>query len=291
MKFQTNLIEGPISFSELTVRDYKELLKCILGDDPNKQTFVETVSEVFSNLTKKSEEGFKNLNALDFLIFLIDLRIYTGGNICGVTVKKNEKEAKLNLNLEMLKRDLIKTFSQFYLVIKHEALEIKFQCPSINRLLEKSKNEEEYLYFIKSVMISSGKQMFIKNNQEASELFDKLMPKLSLQIIEKYNEFAKACLNTNFLSRYKITESSLMFTPTVESLIWFSKLLFNEPLDVFYNNLFYLCYYGHMNLAHIEQGTVGEYTYYVNMLRSVQESKSEPPPSESFSVDSEEPSS
>jgi hypothetical protein len=290
MKFQTNLIEGPILFSELSVRDYKELLKCILGDEPNKQTFVETVSEVFSNITKKPEDYFKDLNVLDFLIFLIDLRIYTSGNNLAVTVKRNEKEAKLNLNLEMLKRDLIKTFSPFYFIVKHEAFEIEFRCPSINRLSEKSKTEDEYLYFIKSVTISNDKHMSIKNNQQASELFDRLMPKLSLQIIEKCNEFAKTCLNTNFLSRYKVTESSLIFTPTLETLIWFCKLLFNEPLDVFYNNLFYLCYYGHMNLAHIEQGTVGEYTYYVNMLRSVQESKSQTQPSENFSVDTDEPS-
>ena len=47
---------------------------------------------------------------------------------------------------------------------------------------------------------------------------------------------------------------------------WFVKLLFAEPLDVLYDNMYYLSNIGRMDLGYLESCTPGEYTYFVKKL-------------------------
>ena len=42
--------------------------------------------------------------------------------------------------------------------------------------------------------------------------------------------------------------------------------MFNEPLDVFYDNVFYLSYLGHLTVSDIHNMSPGEYTYFVRRL-------------------------
>ena len=275
MIFKSKIVQEPIFLTELAVRDYKELLKCILGDEPDKFCFVETICTLFSNITNKPSSFFKTLSVLDFLLLIIDVRIYSNGHLCPIRVQRNGKTANLDLNLSVLQSDLIKTFEPFCNnILQHEKLAVVFDCPSVEKLVDINSEHEEYLLFLKKATIFNQKALEVKTMEQTALLFDKLSPKMSLQIIEKYKKYVEVCASTNFLSRYRITESTLNFVPTLDNLIWFAKLLFNESLEVFYNNLFYLAHYGHMNLTHIEQGSVGEYIYYANKLRSMQNTES-----------------
>ena len=79
-----------------------------------------------------------------------------------------------------------------------------------------------------------------------------------------YNEL----ISLNFLEIYNITDTTLNFIPTISNLIWYTKLLYEEPLDVFYKNFFYMSYYGHMNSSYLDNISIGEYNFFVNCLRN-----------------------
>jgi hypothetical protein len=285
VKFISKLTNESVVCSELKVKDYKEILKCTLGDEPNQNIFVETVCEVLEHTTNKTADFFKNLSVINLFILLLDLRINSQGDTCKVVVTKDEKQMNLELRLDYIRDEVLDLSKQFLnSTVQQNSLEVGFECPSLSRLTEQT--EEEYLYFIKN--FKSKKLVEVKSNEQARALFDKLPAKVSLEIIKKFEQFVKGFSKHNFLSRYSITDQQLAFLPSLSSLIWFVKLLFNEPLDVFYDNLFYLSHLGHLNAQYVEQCSVGEYMLFVSQLKRTVSSKSEQPPEEQMIPDDED---
>ena len=289
MKFVSELSKESLICTELKVKDYKELLKCAFGDEPNKIIFVETICEILSKISNKEPEYFKNLNVIDLFCLLLDVRINSQGDVCKVVITKEEKQMNLELRLDYIRDDMKASFGSLSSsIIKQNNIDILFECPSIERLMQEA--DEEYLYFIKGATIKNPSERFIetKTNEEASVLFERLAPKVSLQIIEKFEQFVKHATSINFLSRYGISNQKLSFLPSLDSLIWFTKLMFNESLETFYDNMFYLSHSAHMSSEYIENCIVGEYTYFVNCLqRTLAVNSPNPTPDDEFISDEE----
>jgi hypothetical protein len=292
MKFVSNLSKDTLICSELQVKDYKELLKCTYGDDVNHLIFIETISEVFSKVANKPTDFFKKANVIDLFCLLLDVRINSLGDICKVVITKDEKKMNLELRLDFIRDDLKNLFNVLSTTIEQNNIKVVFECPSVERLLQNA--SEEYLYFIKGSYINkdnSTKFIEITTNDHAQMFFEKLSPKVSLQIIEQFESFVKSAAGINFLSRYGIEDQTLNFLPSLSSLIWFTKLIFNESLESFYDNLFYLSHHGHMNAEYIENSAVGEYNYFVTCLKNTLSPKeaSQEQTEEDFLPDEEDP--
>ena len=273
MKFKSKVRQETVFFTELTVQDYKQIIKSILGDAPDPFSFVETLCDAFSNMTKKDVSFFKNLNIVDFFLFLLDAKIYSSGNIVKVGALKGTKRVNLEFNLESFQKDIAETFSEFIETkVSLNGVSLVFDCPSIETLLSVYKKEiaDEYLLFVKNEVFINDTKTVLRSQEEIDKAIECISPKLLLSIIQKHKDLVSVCNTKNFLDRYKISETRLSFAPTIDVLIWFTKLMFDEPLDVLYDNLFYLCHSSNMNLSHLERCPVGEYMYYVNVLRSLQ---------------------
>lgn len=275
MKFVAELITTKVLCNELKVKDYKEILKCSFGDDPNKFIFVETICDIFSSITNKPVEYFKSLNVIDFFLLLLEVRINSQGDACKVSIIKDKKQMSLELRLDYIRDELKEAFKSISTVLQTNTTDLVFEYPSIERLLEET--TEDYLYFIKQASIKkneSTKTILINTNKEANLLFEKLSPKTSLQIIKLFEKFIKPCVEINFLKRYDLGNQTLNFIPSISSVIWFCKLMFNESLEVFYDNLFYLSHLGHFDLNYVEALSPGEYVYMTKKLESVLSQKS-----------------
>ena len=266
MKFCSDLSSSKLICSELTVADYKQILKCSFGDEPDIELFSETICDVIGKLTSKSTEFIKSLPMSDVLCILIDLRLKSMGDVVTVSLKNNEKQMSLDLNLSTIQEDIKQFYKPFCCSkIVQKDLEIVLSIPSIEML--STKTNEEYLYFIKSVL--SKKNSFeISNVEEASALFEKISAKTASQIISHCGQFIESVRELNLLNRYEGIEQKLGFVPTIENLLWFVKLLFNEPLDAFYDNIFYLAKHVNMSAEYIESCTPGEYIYFTKKLEA-----------------------
>lgn len=271
MKFSVETLTAKFFCSELNIKLYKELLKCSFGDDPDKDIFIETLSDILSSLLNKSPEEIKEMSVVDLLLTVLQLRINSQGDSIKLSVSKDGKRMGLELDLNLIKQSIITLYKPYaFKTLTDNNIDLYFSIPSVKRLL--TLDHEDYLYFLSHVKIKN-KQVKINTNSEAVELFDRLPPKLSLQFIEYFNEFTKEVTNANFLERYQI-QQILQFVPSIDSLIWYTKFLFSEPLDVFYDNLFYLSHLGHLNLTYIDQLSPGEYIYMVKKLEHTLNQKS-----------------
>ena len=266
MKFISDLSSHKLVCSELTVADYKQILKCSFGDEPDPELFSETICDVIGKLTNKSSEFVKSLPMSDVLCILIDLRLKSMGDVVTVSVKSEEKQMSLDLNLSTIKEDIKQFYKPFCCSkITQKDLEIVLSVPSIEML--STKTDDEYLYFIKSVLLKKS-TFEISNIEEASALFEKISAKVASQIISHCRQFIESVKELNLLARYEGIEQKLGFVPTIENLLWFVKLLFNEPLDAFYDNIFYLAKHVNMSAEYIESCTPGEYIYFTKKLEA-----------------------
>lgn len=268
MKFLSQLSNETLVCSELQVKHYKELLKCSFGDEPNKLIFVETICDICSALTNKPATYFKKISITDLFCLILDIRINSIGDICKIVVTKDEKQMNLDLRLDCIQEEIKTIYSLFdNSSITFNNFEIILEYPSVERLLQET--EEEYLYFINKIHLNLNNQFIHLNNKEVQLLFDKIPPNVSLKIIKTFESVINQISNKNFLSRYGINTQQLTFFPSLDSLIWFTKLIFSESLETFYDNLFYLSHLGHLNAEYVENSVVGEYNYFITCLQKV----------------------
>jgi hypothetical protein len=264
MRFNSKLSQEILSYSELTVKDYKELLKAIYGEEVDLHLFADCLCSILSNLTNKPISYFKELNLVDIFCLLLDIRINSMGSTCSINLKNAHKKTTIELNLHKIKDSLIDVLTKHQAPIEINGVILYLEYPSFNRIDEDS--EEWYSAFIKKVTYREH-VLIVDSNKKASTLIDHLPLSIVLQLNGKIEQMHRDLVMLNFLSVYKITETLLNYTGSVSNLLWYVKLFFEEPLDVFYKNFFAMSYYAHMNSSYLENLSVGEYNYFVNCLR------------------------
>ena len=265
MKFVIETLSEKLFCNELNVKQYKDLLKCSYGDEPDKDIFCETVCDILSCLLSRAVKDIKQFNIIDIALAIVQLKINSQGNVINVAATKDDKKVSLEIDLNYIVHSIIslyKPYNKKY--VKQNEIELQFSIPCLQKLLEPC--EDEYLYFLNGITIKD-KAYDISTVIEAEKIFNSLSPKLSLSFIELYKQFATEIQRVNFLEKYKVTEI-LSLTPSLDAIIWYTKLLFSEPLNVFYNNMFYLAHLGHIDIKSLETLSPGEYIYMVKMLES-----------------------
>jgi hypothetical protein len=262
--------ESILSCSELKLKQYKELLKATYGDQPSPLNFIEALIDVFSNLTNKERNALKTeFGIYELFLILLNLRLFSLGSTCGIVIQRSETiKANLELNLIKLKEDLQKQCpSKFTILIEFDSHEITLKPPSLSRILQSSlTKDEEYLSILYKINFNKQNSVIIKTDEEARTLFENLPPKISIEIVQCYENYIKTILSNNLLERYNITDQRLLFTPNIETLLWFTKLLFNESLNNLYDNMFYLAMKSNISPSYLEECNPGEYMYFVKKL-------------------------
>jgi len=266
MKFGLKLHDQTIFCKELPVYLYKDLLKNIYGDEVDVNLLMNFVGEMFSSLTDASPSLFNELSIINLLSSILQLRINSVGDRIQINLNREEAKTSLELRLDWVNEDIIsleKDLIRKQLTIGQ--VEVQIESSSIQRLTEKV--DEEYLYFIKSVRV--GNNIIVpKTNQEAKQVVEMLPVKVLKAIVDHFEDFVTKIRNTNLLSRYGVEDQALGFIPSFDSLLWFTKLIFNEPLNVFYDNIFYLSKLANMSPSYIESCTVGEYFLFTGTLQA-----------------------
>jgi hypothetical protein len=275
MKFDIDLTEETLTTKELTVKQYKEMLKAIWPETPPPKMAMRALGEMFSELTDKSISYFYNLNVLDVFLFLLFLRVQALGGECKLTIE-DTKSTTVSLNLIKAQQSVREVLdnTELFDTICSEGVEVKLGLPKIKNLLEKKVlDEDNHLLFLKEMSIPAKNQSIeISDTSLANNIFNTLSPKISQQIIERANKIKEEINNINFFDGYSLTQTLPLFL-AIDCILWYAKLFFSEPLNVLYDNLFYLAHLGNINLEYIERCTPGEYTYLVSKLEFTLKSK------------------
>ena len=267
MKFPITLSSIKVKCSELKVKQYKEILKSIYGDEPSTLLFADTLLYIFSDLLNLDKDYLQaNLTVYDLFLLLLEVRTHSLGNTSSIVIERDSKKMTVNLNLDNIKVDLEKINPlKFETSVSFNDMTINLKPPTLEKILTSLEVEDEYLLIIDNLENQSG-IVKINTSEQAKHLFNVLPPKISLQIIDFYRQYIEATASNNFLERYGIVDQKLNFIPTLETVIWFAKLFFNESLSSLYDNIFYLSIKGKMSAEYIEQCNPGEYIYFVKKL-------------------------
>ena len=272
MKFPIELVDRTIMCSEMTVKQYKEFLKSIYGDEPDYDSFALMFASMLSELTDLSKDEILDLSIIDIFLIVLEIRMYALGNRCSVSIQlEDESKANLDLSLALIVDDLKAVeFKRFQTSIEQKNITVHLSPPSFRRFKEEAPEGEEHLMFIDSVEIHSiNDSRKITTHETAKMVSDNLSPKHNVMISKRFVEYLTAMSEVDLLVHYKIKNRTLKFTPTFKTLMWYIKLFFSEPLNTLYDNLFYLSYRAHIDPSYIEQCTPGEYIYFIKKLEQV----------------------
>ena len=272
MQLTYQTLEDSFICSEITVKQYKNLLKSFYGDDINPLLFVDSFIELLSALSNKPQIYFKQLNLLDLFLILLQMRIYTLGNACQIVFKnskENQTQQTVHLNLEKIKQDLMLYWEfHFPCNIQNESVCLNISFPSLSNL---NYYNNPSAYIKNCTLIINNEKTSIENLsiQDAAKLLDSLPVELSYKIFSIHKKLIDDLNDLNFLTDYNLEKDYFLgFDLTPEMFLWYVKLFFSETLDVFYDNLFYLSKIGNLNLAYVENDcTPGEYIFYIKRVQ------------------------
>jgi len=270
MKFTIDLVTRNIRCKELTVKQYKEILKATWPETPSVNPALDTLFDIFADLSNVDFSHFYNFNLIEIFIYLIELKIQTSGNICMLSVSDADgKSANLSLNLRTVQETIKNTYNSILnQTTKTDQIEIKLAFPTIQRLLDSKEDTDDYLLYVAgATILSNNVSIVFSSTNEVETFIDSLPLSLVKQIQIAHQNFHIKINEINFLSSFSVLgEQRLPFVLTFEYFIWFVKLLFAEPLDVLYDNMYYLSNLGRIDLGYLESCTPGEYTYFVKKL-------------------------
>lgn len=275
MKLTYKTLEHTFRCSEITVAQYKDLLKSIFGDEIVLEEFLDNFLETFSCISNKPVEFFQNLNWYELFSLLLQLRMYTLGETCQVIVtnKVDDKENKrtIHLNLKQINEELLINLQTYFpQILTKDNIEVMLFPPTIQRDSETMYEKDWFKYIFSCTVSNKSTKQTLKttNHTLTQDVVERLPTSLASQIMEYASTSISALSEVNFLEGYDGCENAtLSFSPTREKFLWFCKLFFGESLDIFYSNLFYLSKLGSMDLNYIEKCTPGELIVFVNKLQ------------------------
>lgn len=265
MKFLSKISNEVIHCNEMTVGDYREMLKCSFGEVVDQDLFIENFINILSKIIGKDISYIRKLNILDIVYLLLDIYSNSIGK-CKIVVTHQKKTLNVELNLNTIKQSLYNCNHLFAHMVDVGSYKIIMQVPTIERSVQPAK----YLFLTHIKGIQQQETYIpIETNEYAAKLVEMLPLSVVNKIIAKYDDTNKVLSKINFLSPYGLADINFTFFPTYDNFLWLVKLFFGDGLPEFYHNFFHLVRTGNMQANFVEQMSVGEFNYFIGLLSQV----------------------
>lgn len=252
-----------LNFSELKVKHLKQIFKCTLGDDYNKEILLHNLNVILSDLISINP---LDLNFLDYFILLFEIRQNSIGNSIKVQLTSNTTlDINLNEMSKILKNIKITTF--LAPDIYEDQIKIYYRLPNILEINSFTTQPEKiFMFFLDKIEIHNQSYYF-NDFKETEKILNHIPAKLFSLLNKKIQNIAIYFNTINLLSYNSfIKEPILYFNLNINNLCTLIKLLFGDHLMALYENIFALCKIGNFTPEYIENCTPGEYLLYVKKL-------------------------
>lgn len=272
---QTILSDGNILyFKELKVKHLKQIFKCTLGDEFDKEILLYNVNDVLSQLIEICPS---KLNFLDYFILLLQIRMTSIGKTIKVQLNTN---TTMEINLEEIFKIFKKVnFESFLSPDKfNDQITIYYHLPTILEILQFTKTPENiFYYFLDKIEIEKEIYIF-KNILECEKIINHIPSRFFSTINKKIQNIIHYFNQINLLSYNSfIKEPILYFNFNINNLCFLIKLFFGDHLMALYENIFALCKIGNFTPEYIENCSPGEYLLYVKKLEEYNKLNTEQP--------------
>ena len=275
------LTDRVVFFNELNVKQYKTILKSILGDELDYEAAFTNISNVIAQITNISLNEINSLSFLDYFLLLFEIRSNSiGGSIIAETTDNNS--TKIDINIQKLINHLHNIDLKAALLPDTiNNITIIYKIPSIKNIIEVNANDIENIYYtcLKCITLNDKTVDFENYSiKEIKHILDKLPTIYTTAIIKRVQQLIKIFNDVNLIGHLKgLEDKQLIFNFNIKNLGIILKLLFGEELLSLYENIFSLAKNANIPPQYIEECTPGEYYLYVKKLESANKATSSIP--------------
>jgi hypothetical protein len=235
-----------IQFSELKLKDYKILLKCLFGSEIDSKLLLDNINNIIAKISNLKIDDIRNLNIIEYFLLLTEIRINSLGGI--INAVYNDTDLKKNLEIPLI--PVITNLTDF---LQHsynnkfvfEDNEIHFEIPKIANF-----NEDDFCFINSPVPI------------------DDLPAKFLPEIVQNINAL-KGSINSIYFYETPLEQFNINFTCSFKHYLLLIKLLFNESLFSIYENTFYLCKLCNFSAEFLDNCTYGEFNIFVKKAENI----------------------
>ena len=264
-----NLLDKEIIHGELNVKDYKIILKCLLGDTLDVPALFLNLNNILLKITNLKKEELYNLNIIEYFLLLLSIRTNSIGGIIFATYN-GEKKINLQIPLNEIIEELtyfLENYQPFTINIKNISTVVTL--PKIKDFLVKEDQS-----FIEDISINNT---VVNIEQLPVSVYKKINDKISL---------LKNNINNLYFYKPVIEDYIIKFTSNLKEYVSLIKILFNENLLSVYDNIFYLSKVSNFSAEYLENCTYGEFKLFVKKTENLYKNTT-PTPVQSLPVEDE----
>lgn len=276
LDFTNNIVlfNRNIVFRELKVKHLKIIYKCLLGDEPDPKIIIKNFNNIIQHITDLSEEEILNLNFLEFMCLLFEVRSISIGNIIYAEIP-DMPNFKIEININKFSEIINQIdLNDFLKKETKDNFEIHYRLPTITELAELTTNttiENIYNLFIEKInYLDTVIDLSKLDKSETNKILQHLPAKLTTYFIQKTFLLLKTFNNINLISYiHGLENKQLPLNLNINNLIGILKLIFGDHLLTLYENIFAICKLANFTPEYIENCSPGEYLLFVKKLEKL----------------------
>lgn len=272
-----SLLQGPVKFKELTLKQYRQLLKCFLGDDISAEFIFDNTDSIIKEVTDLTKEQIKNLSFLDYCLLLFNIRQVSIGNAVFLYAEDNEqKQLKIDLPVNKIIDQIIDIKNTELLQPESvDQCNIEYRIPSVDEIILLENQKEEYsiyTFFLKTLKFSNT-VIDLENYsyKEREEITQKMPVKVMTSLTRRTHSIIELCNNLNLLESInnEMFDKKLVLTLNSQVLGFVIKLLYNSNLESVYEYMFALSKFANISCSFLDDCSPGEFYLFVKKLEEI----------------------
>jgi hypothetical protein len=290
------IFDKKITVKEISFGEYKGFLK-VLFRTSDSMFFEQSIINFLSNCTDLLSSELSELNCIELLVLLIEVRILSIGSVLRVHVedegKKKKKDEKdkfkeenpntqdestnkdkdKNNNKEQEETKQITTISKSLYNLKADLLQynnnntitfgklkVMFTVPKLSQLSKECPVD----YFIRCLEINDSKVFLNKIKKAASDFLPAVVSEQIKNALERYfNFFSKLVFVTTY---EEDAQKDINMSLEYDFFVHIVKLLFGDDLLTLHQNCFKLSQFAHIDLNYINNIPPGDVFLYMKIL-------------------------
>lgn len=272
-----NLLQTTLNFTELNLKQYRQLLKCFLGDEIYPDTIFANTDVIIKDLTSLSSNQIDNLSFLDYCLLLLQIRqVSIGDTVFLYAEDTQQKQLKIDLRIsKVIEQILSKKLTNLLTPEIIDQCYVEYRLPSIREILTLEKEKEQYsvyTFFVKTIKFSNI-TINLENYslKEREEIIQKIPVKVMTALTKKTHSIIEHCNEINILQSLNSNtfDKKLFLTLNSQIIAFIIKLVYNTSLESIYELMFALSKAANMSCSFLDECSPGEFYFFTKKLEEI----------------------
>lgn len=272
-----DLLQCSLNFKELNLKQYRQLLKCFLGDEVYADLIFNNTDSIIKELTSLSYKEITNLNFLDYCLLLFYIRQVSIGDTVSLYAEDVEqKQLKIDLRISKVIEQVVnKKIINLLVPETIDQCYIEYRLPSVREVLALEKEQDLYsiyTFFLKSIKFSDSIiNLEDYTFKEREEIIQKIPVKVMTGLTKRTHAIIEHCNKINLLQSLnsKSFDKKLYLTLNSQIIAFVIKLIYNTSLETIYELMFALSKAANFSGSFLDNCSPGEFYFFTKKLEEI----------------------